>query len=51
VTLTLGVSLVRSDDTIQQLTKRADLALYQGKSRGRNRVILSDDENRSGLPG
>jgi diguanylate cyclase (GGDEF)-like protein len=50
VTLTLGVSVVRSDDTIQLLTKRADLALYQGKSKGRNRVILSDDEDPASLP-
>ncbi len=38
LTLTLGVSVIRSGDTIASVSKKADLALYQGKQSGRNCV-------------
>jgi diguanylate cyclase (GGDEF)-like protein len=42
-TLTLGVSIVRPGDTPDHLIKRADMALYQGKRKGRNCVILFEN--------
>lgn len=39
MTLTLGVSVIMPDDTIDTLIKRADLALYHGKHKGRNCVV------------
>jgi len=40
VTVSVGVSCVlKGPDTVQGLMKRADLALYEAKSGGRNRVV------------
>ena len=39
VTITLGVSLIYPGDTPEAAIARADAALYQGKARGRNRVV------------
>ncbi len=40
VTVSVGVSsLKRGTDTVEALMKRADLALYEAKSGGRNRVV------------
>ena len=40
VTVSVGVSTLQgSDDTSQQLLKRADTALYHAKSNGRNQVV------------
>jgi diguanylate cyclase (GGDEF)-like protein len=39
VTLTLGVAIANSTDTIDEIIKRADLALYYGKRKSRNCVI------------
>lgn len=40
VTVSVGVSTVwAEDDTVAALLKRADLALYDAKTRGRNRVV------------
>ena len=38
VTISLGVSELRDDDTLEQFVKRADEAMYRAKTGGRNRV-------------
>ncbi len=43
VTASFGVSLFSKDDTQDSLLKRADNALYQAKTSGRNRVELEPD--------
>ncbi|MCM1162605.1 MAG: diguanylate cyclase [Roseburia sp.] len=39
VTMTLGVTEYRKNETIDRLVKRADDSLYKGKALGRNRVV------------
>ncbi|ASJ95849.1 GGDEF domain-containing protein [Shewanella marisflavi] len=39
LTISVGVSALRSDDTTKSLINRADNALYQAKHCGRNRVV------------
>ncbi len=39
ITVSIGLSELRSDDTVESLIKRADIALYQAKEGGRNLVI------------
>ena len=38
VTISIGISVVRPDDTLDQLIQRADDALYAAKEHGRNRI-------------
>jgi diguanylate cyclase (GGDEF)-like protein len=40
VTMSLGVTTLRKNDTRQTLFERADAALYQAKETGRNRVFV-----------
>jgi two-component system, cell cycle response regulator len=42
-TCSLGVGQWKTDDTIDGLLKRADIALYRAKTDGRNRVVVADD--------
>jgi len=42
LTCSLGVSEWQSDDTIDSLLKRADVALYKAKKDGRNRALAFD---------
>jgi len=39
LTMTFGVAQLREYDTLEQLTSRADAALYEGKARGRCQVV------------
>ena len=43
VTISIGVALLRQDDTPQSLIERADACLYAAKRHGRNRVISESD--------
>lgn len=45
VTLSLGVTTWHAADTLDSFIERADAALYQAKSRGRNRTELTEKEN------
>ena len=40
--LSLGVAVFLGDESSRRLIQRADLALYQAKNDGRNRVVLAD---------
>lgn len=40
VTISIGVSILRSNDNLETLTQRADEAVYVSKREGRNRVSL-----------
>ncbi len=40
-TASFGVAAIQQDEKVRELVKRADLALYQAKGEGRNRVIAA----------
>lgn len=42
VTATIGLTMSRPEDVPESLLRRADLALYEGKESGRNRVSISE---------
>lgn len=43
VTVSMGVALSRPGEPLERLLERADVALYEAKSQGRNRVVLQDE--------
>ncbi len=45
-TITLGAAVARPGDTLSALIKRADIALYRGKRKGRNLAILFDETDK-----
>jgi diguanylate cyclase (GGDEF)-like protein/PAS domain S-box-containing protein len=42
VTVSIGASLVRHDDTSDTIIKRTDYLMYQSKQKGRNRLTIDD---------
>ncbi|SNT36046.1 diguanylate cyclase (GGDEF) domain-containing protein [Noviherbaspirillum humi] len=47
VTLSIGVASLREEDSLQTLVKRADLALYAAKGKGRNQVQVEENQVQS----
>ena len=43
VTASFGISILKEKDNIESLLKRADIALYQAKAAGRNKVVVNND--------
>lgn len=41
ITVTIGAATISKNETIEEVIKRADNALYQGKSTGKNKVIIA----------
>jgi diguanylate cyclase (GGDEF)-like protein len=41
VTISLGIAILQAGDTLDRLIERADVALYQAKAGGRNRVVVA----------
>ena len=41
LTLSFGVTLIRKDDDVKSLLKRADDLLYQAKDEGRNKIRVN----------
>lgn len=48
VTLSMGLAVIKSDDDVKALYKRADAALYRSKELGRNQLytLVDDGENK-----
>jgi diguanylate cyclase (GGDEF)-like protein len=43
ITLSIGVSIYHKGENAEDVTKRADIALYKAKNSGRNIVIIEDN--------
>lgn len=48
VTISLGVTEKKEDDTLEQLIYRADRALYKAKESGRNTVVVYEEMDENG---
>lgn len=44
ITASFGLACYQADETLIQMTERADEALYRAKHAGRNRVMLAQGE-------
>jgi diguanylate cyclase (GGDEF)-like protein len=42
ISMTFGVTIANTGDTMERVINRADQALYKGKESGRNKVVLAD---------
>lgn len=42
LTISLGCAMIQSNETINELIKRADIALYAAKNNGRNQTVVSE---------
>ena len=42
ITTSFGIAILKENDTIESILKRADEALYEAKKLGRNRVVVSE---------
>lgn len=40
VTISVGATLFKDDDTLESVVKRADTLLYESKNGGRNRITV-----------
>lgn len=49
VTISIGATLSRPDDTVESIIKRADKLMYHSKELGRNRVTCDNEDPSSGL--
>lgn len=44
ITITAGVSKINEqDNSVEEIFKRADIALYLGKKQGRNQVVVAEN--------
>ncbi|MGB5919615.1 transporter substrate-binding domain-containing diguanylate cyclase [Arcobacter sp.] len=43
ITMSFGIALVKENDTSESLLKRADIALYEAKNSGRNKVVINNN--------
>ncbi len=43
ITASFGIAMLKKEDTINSLLKRADKTLYKAKSSGRNKVLINND--------
>ena len=51
LTVSVGVAVADNpDETPESVMRRADVALYQAKALGRNRVVMASPEGAAGLP-
>jgi len=45
ITMTFGISVFKGNEALDKLISKADVALYQGKESGRNRVVIFQPTN------
>jgi diguanylate cyclase (GGDEF)-like protein len=42
ITISLGCAMIQANENINELVKRADVALYAAKNNGRNQTVVSE---------
>jgi polar amino acid transport system substrate-binding protein len=43
ITTSFGIAILKEKDSVESLLKRADVALYEAKNSGRNRVVVNEN--------